>query len=125
MTIQQTHSPLPSPSLFDWLLLLLHRRILIRVTGDSMHPTLSSGDTVFVNPSAYSTSSPQVGEIVVAHHPYQRNLSIIKRIADITDERRLVLHSDNPKAGTDSRSFGTISPNRLIGKVICCVKAET
>jgi len=82
-----------------------------------MNPTLSSGDIVLVNLSAYQNTTPSVGDIVLAHHPYQRDLQIIKRVADITDDERIVLHSDNRKAGTDSRAFGTLSMNRIIGKV--------
>lgn len=121
MTVQQsTHPNLPSPSLVEWVLLLLRRRILIRVNGDSMTPTLSSGDMVFVNPSAYAKSTPQVDDIVLAHHPYQRDLTITKRVAEITTQGHVVLHSDNRREGTDSRSFGALSPDRIIGKVTSC-----
>lgn len=84
-----------------------------------MQPTLLPGDLVLVDPRAYVALMPRVGEIVLARHPYQTDLSIIKRVAVITPERRLVLHSDNPHAGSDSRQFGTISQQRLIGRVTC------
>lgn len=112
-------TPLPTPSWQEWILWILRQRLRLQVTGESMLPTLVPGDIVLVDQNAYQKSSPQIGEIVLAHHPYQQNLSIIKRIADITPEGRLVLHSDNRKAGSDSRQFGTISINRLIGKVTC------
>lgn len=108
---------LPTPSWLEWLYLLLRRRIRIRVTGDSMQPTLNNGDIVLVNKKAYTDTFPQIGDIVIARHPYQKDLTIIKRIAEITVEERLILHSDNPKAGSDSRQFGTISPSRILGQV--------
>ena len=84
-----------------------------------MLPTLTSGDIVLVDTRAYTVSHPQVGDIVLARHPYQRDLSIIKRVADITEAGRLVLHSDNRKEGSDSRQFGTIASERIIGRVTC------
>lgn len=116
---QQLSSPLPTPSWREWILWLLQKRKRVQVTGESMLPTLALGDIVLVDTRAYITSSPTVGDIVLAHHPFQRNLSIIKRIAEITPEGRIVLHSDNPKVGTDSRSFGSLSPQRIIGRVTC------
>lgn len=84
-----------------------------------MLPTLVPGDIVLINPKAYVDSIPKVGDIVLAEHPYQRDLSIIKRVAEITSEGRVVLRSDNLKAGSDSRQFGTISLQRIIGQVTC------
>ena len=101
------------------MLWLLRRRAIRRVTGESMEPTLLPGDVVLVDTRAYVASIPQVGDIVLARHPYQNGLSIIKRVADITPDNRLVLHSDNPQVGSDSRQFGTISQQRLIGRVTC------
>ena len=110
---------MPPPSWREWILWLLRRRVLRRVTGESMQPTLLPGDLVLVDTQAYVASMPQPGDIVLAHHPYQKDLSIIKRVAEITPESRLILHSDNPRVGSDSRQFGTISPQRLIGRVTC------
>ena len=110
---------LPTPSWREWILWLLRRREIKRVTGESMQPTLLPGDVVLVDTRAYVVSLPQVGDIVLARHPYQKELLIIKRVADITPESRLVLHSDNPHIGSDSRQFGTIIQQRLIGRVTC------
>ena len=114
---QHLPTSLPSPSWHEWILWLLHRRKRVQVSGESMLPTLLPGDIVLVDTRAYRKTTPAIGEIVVAHHPYQKNLTIIKRIADITPEGRIVLHSDNPKGGTDSRSFGAINSERIIGRV--------
>ena len=112
-----TSPRLPTTTWRDWILLLLRQRKKIRVTGDSMQPTLHHGDIVLVDEKAYIKQTPAIGDIVIAKHPYQKNLKIIKRIADITPENRMLLHSDNPTMGTDSRQFGTISPNRILGQV--------
>ncbi|NJN83665.1 MAG: nickel-type superoxide dismutase maturation protease [Caldilineaceae bacterium] len=89
----------------------------MRVTGASMLPTLRAGDEVFVDPRAYRHRLPQPGEIVVAWHPYQSDLKLIKRVATITADGDCFLASDNPAEGSDSRAFGAVPSQRLIGKV--------
>ena len=109
--------PLPGPSWSEWILWLARARHRFFVRGNSMSPLLSDGDVVFVDTRAYATALPQVGEVVVAFHPYQRDLQIIKRVADVTDDRRVFLQSDNPSEGTDSHSFGAVPYDRLMGRV--------
>lgn len=121
---QHVPTPLPSPSWREWILLLLRKRIRVQVTGESMLPTLKPGDIVLVDIGAYVDCKPSIGDIIVAHHPFQRNLSIIKRIADITSDGRLMLQSDNSQVGTDSRSFGTIRMQRVIGRVTSCSRLD-
>lgn len=81
-----------------------------------MLPTLAAGDLVLIEPLADATKLLP-GDIVVVRHPYQRNLLIVKRIAEVTPEDRLVVASDNPQAGSDSRQFGSLATDRLIGRV--------
>ncbi len=109
--------PIPAPSLYDWILWALRRRLRLRVTGDSMLPTLMAGDLVLVDNTAYRHDRPAPGDVVVARHPYQKDLIIIKRVTAVTPEGRVTVHSDNPRVGSDSRQFGTLAPARLIGRV--------
>ncbi len=88
-----------------------------------MSPQLRNGDVVFVDAKAYTKILPQVGDVVVALHPYQRDLQIIKRVADVADDRRVFLQSDNPSEGTDSHSFGVIPYDRLLGRVTARIPA--
>ena len=78
-----------------------------------MTPTLQPGDQLTVDPKA----EVRVGDIVVAKHPFKKSVTMVKRVKDI-DEGRYYLISDNPEDSSDSRSFGAISQNELIGKVI-------
>jgi nickel-type superoxide dismutase maturation protease len=110
-------APLPAPGFQEWILWILRRRIHLRVTGGSMLPTLAAGDLVLVDSRAYRDELPAPGEVVVARHPYQRDLRLIKRVATITEEGRVFLQSDNPREGSDSRHFGALSPQRLVGRV--------
>jgi len=109
---------LPEAGWGDWLRWAARRRRRLRVTGDSMTPTLNDGDVVFVDMRAYRTGLPEPGDVVVALHPYQRDLRLIKRVGHITDDGRLFLVSDNPGAGTDSRAFGAIAGEGVLGRVV-------
>ena len=81
-----------------------------------MLPTLADGDIVFVDPRRTEISS---GSIVAAFHPTRPDLRIVKRVHRIDDDHRLVLRSDNSVEvhAADSRTFGPIHPNRVLGGV--------
>ena len=76
-------------------------REVFRVAGDSMFPTLKEGDLVSVNPHA----EYEIGDIVVARHPFKKSVVIIKRIAEILPGERYILLSDNLEDSADSRSM--------------------
>ena len=99
------------------LLMLVGRRRLLQVEGDSMHPTLKSGDVVLIDPHAFIV----VGDIVVAQHPYKQSVKMIKRVESIDPGGRYALKGDNPNGSTDSRTLGTIAKADIAGKVICRV----
>ena len=80
-----------------------------------MLPTLVAGTTVLVNPR----QRPLADDLVAAWHPQQPDLPIVKRVGWIDDNGRYYLTSDNPAEGTDSRTFGTLSPEQIIGTVTC------
>lgn len=83
-----------------------------------MQPTLKAGDMVLVAHFFYAQKKPQIGDIVLAKHPYQ-SLYIIKRVAELSDEHHIILHSDNTAAGTDSRQWGALPLTHIFGKVTC------
>ncbi|MGB5012530.1 MAG: nickel-type superoxide dismutase maturation protease [Pyrinomonadaceae bacterium] len=99
-------------------LYLICRRKVFLVEGDSMLPSLAPGDKVLVDPRGYIT----VGDVVLAEHPYRSDIKIIKRVADVADNGRLTLSGDNPTESTDSRTFGTVSLESIIGKVTSKLK---
>ena len=101
----------------DWLLWLLRRRWRFRVSGESMSPLLRAGDEVLVNPRAYRHDPPHPGDIVVAHHPYQSSIRLIKRVTKLLNGDRCVLEGDNPFHSTDTRSFGPVRLDQIIGRV--------
>ena len=110
---------LPTASKAAFLKLLLPRWQRRRVNGRSMHPTLPDGTTVLLDTAVYRRTPPQIGDIVLAQHPFQPDNQMIKRITAITADDRYFLQGDNPKslATSDSRSFGALRPDQILGKI--------
>ncbi|MGF1521903.1 MAG: nickel-type superoxide dismutase maturation protease [Leptolyngbyaceae cyanobacterium] len=111
--------PLRNSTRWDILLWLLRRYRRLRVTGDSMLPLLPPGCEVLVDPAAYRQRVPEPDDVVVAHHPMQPELRIIKRVQFVEPDGRCYLRGDNTHASSDSRQFGLIAHAQLQGKVIC------
>ena len=93
---------------------LLGRRVRVRVAGPSMEPALPDGSTVLVKPGG----APQPQDIVLVEHPMQADLRILKRVDHITDDGRIFLRGDGT-VSTDSRDFGAVPPERVLGRVVC------
>ncbi len=104
--------PVRRSGISDLLLWLLGKRLRIRISGDSMKPTLSDGDHVLVQPC----SRAEVDDLVLFSHPYRTDVRIIKRVSAIS-KAGMTLTGDNPDHSTDSASFGTLPWSRLIGRV--------
>ena len=104
----------PDAGIIDHLMVLLRRHASSRIEGDSMLPVLSDGDRVVVDP----LSTPAVGDIVVAYHPYKKSVSIVKRVVEIMPAGSFILIGDNLDESTDSRSFGAIAADDIFGKVV-------
>lgn len=104
------------PSVWELLLWATGRRRRYRATGRSMLPAVRPGDHLLVDPSAYAVADPVPGDIVVAAHPWVRDKTVIKRVGSI-HSGRIFLTSDNPDEGADSRSFGTVAVDRVLGRV--------
>ena len=80
-----------------------------------MLPTLAHGQQVLV---ARFRVEPRIGDIVLALHPLREGFLIVKRIARV-DAAGAFLLGDNPSATTDSRDFGSVPLERLVGRVVC------
>lgn len=82
-----------------------------------MQPTIKDGTAVLVNRLAYLLKKPKIGDIVVL----KRQKYIIKRIAAINpsaDGEQVFVIGDNKKESNDSRHFGWIGKDNILGKVI-------
>ena len=87
----------------------------VAVAERSMEPALRPGDWLLVR----RTRRVRAGQIVLARHPSQPDLLIVKRVARQTPEGRWWLESDNPDAGAvDSRRFGPVPGSFIEGRVL-------
>ena len=86
----------------------------IAIEGDSMHPTLKTGDRVLID----KTSLVAIGDVVVAPHPFKSSIKIVKRVSSIAPDGKISLIGDNPNESSDSRGFGSINRTDIIGKVV-------
>ncbi|WP_036479305.1 nickel-type superoxide dismutase maturation protease [Myxosarcina sp. GI1] len=108
---------LPTSNFRELLLWLLRRRKRFRVTGNSMQPLLQPGEEILIDRHAYQNRVPQIGDIVVATHPFRSGLTVVKRIALVMEDGSLFLKGDNFTESTDSRTFGTVNLKYILGKV--------
>ena len=83
-----------------------------------MEPTLRDRDVVLVRLHAYNRRPPRPGEMVLARHPFRRDIQMIKRVVRVTPDRRVVLAGDNPAESHDSRGFGALPLAYLRGRVV-------
>ncbi|MFC5802338.1 nickel-type superoxide dismutase maturation protease [Streptomyces formicae] len=85
---------------------------IAEVAGPSMHPTLAHGDRLLVHYGA----AVRAGDVAVLRHPLQQDLLIVKRLVERREGGWWVL-GDNPYAEGDSRVFGTVPDELLLGRV--------
>jgi len=96
--------------------------------GNSMEPTIRSGSVLIINKLQYGFrfpgqkryliqwAMPKQGDIVVF---YMLDESIaVKRCSGITEKGEFTVKGDNIYQSFDSRSYGPIPANRIIGKVL-------
>ena len=88
-----------------------------RVEGESMTPSVSPEERVVVNKAAYRSSQPRAGDLVVVRDPRRPERLLLKRIAGPADNGGWLVLGDNPDASTDSRAFGPIARDQIVGKV--------
>lgn len=108
---------LPNSNFSELLFLFFGWRKRQRVVGNSMAPLLKQGDEVLINPRAYRRNRPKIGDIVIAWHPRVADLKIVKRVAWVDEDGGCYLVGDNRQESEDSRKFGVILPDKILGRV--------
>jgi len=118
--VNPLNTPLPAAGPNDLLLFFLGRRRLFQVEGESMLPTLQPKQRLLVKLRSHGGLSPSPGTVVVCHHPSDLNLVITKRVWRSNDGW-LELRGDNPAVSTDSRQFGQVPLEQVIGEVTAVI----
>lgn len=85
----------------------------IMVGGDSMTPTLRPGDYLLVR----RTRRVREGQVIVVRHPHRPTLLTVKRAVRRQDTGWWV-EGDAAEASTDSRSYGTVGEELIVGRVV-------
>ena len=85
-----------------------------------MLPALQPRQRLLVKTLPTTGQPPSPGSVVVCHHPSDQNLVITKRVWESTDAW-LELRGDNQDASTDSRHFGQVPLDRVIGVVTAVI----
>ena len=94
----------------------MHLRLPVRrfvVADTSMAPALQPGDRVLVG--TWLPRGP--GDIVVLRDPEWRSTFVAKRLARVESNGDLVVLGDNPNVSRDSRAFGAVPRELVVGKV--------
>jgi signal peptidase I len=93
-------------------MLLLAR---FKIIGHSMEPQIKNGESVLVSNFPYWFKTPRINDIVAFKDNSGKVL--IKRIVEIKNGKYSVL-GDNRKDSLDSRKFGDVSKDKIIGEII-------
>ncbi len=88
--------------------------LVFKISGHSMEPTIKDGDKVLVNRLTYLLKAPKKGDIIAAK--IAGGKIFIKRISKIEGNRHF-LSGDNPNDSFDSRKFGMLGKDQIVGKV--------
>lgn len=83
-----------------------------------MAPFLRHGEEVLADPAAYVHHLPTAGDIVVARHPFRADVLVIKRVIGEAGDGSYELRGDNPTESTDSRDFGLVRHELILGRVV-------
>ncbi|WP_306257837.1 S24/S26 family peptidase [Pararhizobium sp. IMCC21322] len=105
--------PFDPSYLSDFLGLSTNDLAIIEVRGDSMEPTLSSGDRVMVHLADKQISQPGIFII------YDGGGTVIKRVEKIPGQDKLVLISDNPLHTRYEISGDDV---QIVGRVVWAAK---
>jgi nickel-type superoxide dismutase maturation protease len=80
-----------------------------------MVPTLEPGDRLLVR----RAGRLRRGDVVALHDPCDQTRIMIKRVHAVTADG-LDVRGDNPSGSTDSRAFGLVAPDAVIGRAWYC-----
>ncbi len=102
---------------------------IVAIEGDSMSPTYARGDWLLVRhirPSA--RPRVKVGQVLLVERIDQPGPLLIKRLTDIRGDSpnrhypTYWVEGDNPELSQDSRKWGALDGEEIVGKVLFRIK---
>jgi signal peptidase I len=111
------------------------------VRGDSMHPTLESGDYVLINRLAYLFGEPERGDVVVARTRDGEGVEshrVVKRVKGLPGEKfpdrdgimtnvdpnEYFIVGDNSEVSVDSNDFGFVDKWEIEGRAFGVIRIK-
>ncbi len=91
-----------------------------KIADRSMLPNFEEGDFVLIEKFSYSLGKPRENDVVVLRHPHSKKY-LLKRVAK-TINGTIFVEGDNKAESVDSRQFGPISRNNVVGKVLVHIR---
>lgn len=101
------------------------------VSGASMEPTFDNGDYLIVDELSYFFRKPEKGEVIIFRYPLNPSKFFIKRIAGVPGEmvkingdkitlaeNEYFVLGDNRSASSDSRVWGALPENLVVGRAL-------
>jgi signal peptidase I len=89
------------------------------VAGQSMHPTLRPGEWVVVDRWTLRHRPPRRGELVLLRLPGDPGGPAVKRVSSVApDGATFEVLGDNPERSRDSREFGAVGREALVGRLV-------
>ena len=92
----------------------------LRVTGDSLLPVYQDGDFVLVSKIPYLFDEIKQGDIIAFRH--KEYGTMIKKVEDVASSVGEIHVIGTHENSVDSRRFGPITSDDMLGKVIWHVK---
>ena len=98
-----------------------------KVKGQSMEPLCKEGDFVLLDKLSYLMFRPRVGDMVVLSHPQEDRLILkyITRAKAAENSSLYWVEGLNKESSSDSRSFGWIPREAILGKALIIGKPRT
>lgn len=93
---------------------------LLKVRGQSLYPAFQSEDYVLILRLSFPGVKIKVGDIIAFDQPPYGVL--LKRVNKVLEEGRSFDVRGTQISSTDSRNFGPVSRDRVLGKVIWHIK---